>query len=267
VTALTLSRAPRRPALPVPVVLGVREGPRIVLHPLFLTGTALYAVLVYTTAQDRGARGAFELVTDGPTFFSGVLAYFAAHAVASRDRRAHSGELLAAAPTAAAGRVAGLCIGALVPGAVCAVYVLSLHAWNLGRDVYVVVPSPWHLAQAPLTLLGAALLGTMVARLTRVPGAALLVMVAMIVVCMWLDGRPRLRTLSPFTVWPVWTEEGAWAGLHPGSAPWHAGYLLSLCAMAATGAFLREARNRSRVLYVGGAFTAAAVVTGLLQLP
>jgi hypothetical protein len=37
--------------------------------------------------------------------------------------------------------------------------------------------------------------------------------------------------------------------------------------MAATGAFLREARHRFRVLCLGGAFTAAAVAAGLLQLP
>lgn len=265
-TTLTLTHAPRRSGLPVPVALGMQEGRRIVLHPLSLTGLALYAVLVYT-AQERGARGAYELVTDGPTFFAGVLTFFAAHLVASRDRRAHSGELLAAAPTTAAGRVAGLCVGALVPAAVCAGYVLSLHAWNLAREVYVVAPSAWHLAQGPLTLLGAALLGTMVARLTAVPGTPLVVMFAIIVACMWLDGQPLLRTLSPFTPWPVWVPDSAWAGLHPGSAPWHVGYLVSLCAMAASGAFLREAHDRFRVLFVGGAFTAAAVVTGLLQLP
>lgn len=263
----TIAVAPAvSPTLPVPLVLGVREGRRIVLHPLSLIGLALYAVLV-ASAADRGARGAYELVTDGPTFFCGVLTYFAAHLVASRDRRAHSGELLAAAPTPAAGRVAGLCVAALVPAAVCAGYVLALHAWNLARDAYVVAPSFWHLAQGPLTLLGAALLGTMVARLTAAPGVALLVMLAVIVVCMWLNDRPLLQTLSPYTTWPVWVADQRWAGLHPGSAAWHAGYLASLCGMAASGAFLREAHSRLRVLCVGGACTAAAVVTGLLQLP
>jgi hypothetical protein len=266
-TTARVSYQPRRLALPVALVLGMREGRRIVLHPLFLAGLALFAVALYTTAHGRGARGAFELVTDVPTFFHGVLTYFAAHLVASRDRRAHSGELLAAAPTPASGRVAALCVAALVPAAVCAGYVLTLHAWNLARDVYVVAPSAWHLAHGPLTLLGAALLGTMVARLTAVPGAPLLVMVAMVAACMWLDERPLLQTLSPFTTWPVWAADEAWAGLHPGSAPWHVGYLASLCAMAATGAFLREAHHRLRVLGIGGVCTAAAVVTGLLQLP
>ncbi len=55
--------------------------------------------------------------------------------------------------------------------------------------------------------------------------------------------------------------------LNPGSPAWHSAYLLALCAMAARGAFLREAARPRRVLAVCAACTAVAVVTGVLQLP
>jgi hypothetical protein len=101
------------------------------------------------------------------------------------------------------------------------------------------------------------------------PGVALLVMIAMVAVNVWLNNRPEtLQPLATFVPWPRWVSgEHAWAGFHPGSPAWHVAYLASLCAMAATGAFLREARDRFRVLCVGGLCTTAAVVTGILQLP
>jgi hypothetical protein len=73
--------------------------------------------------------------------------------------------------------------------AVCAVLVLSTHAVQSARDLYVVAPGAGHLAQPVATVLGGALLGVMVARLTRLPGAALLVMIAMIAVDVWLRKR------------------------------------------------------------------------------
>ena len=65
----------------------------------------------------------------------------------------------------------------------------------------------------------------------------------------------------------MWTPGGQWGGLNPGSPAWHVGYLLSLCAMAATAAFLRDARSPRRVLLLGAACTGLAVLTGLEQLP
>lgn len=251
---------------PVPVALGLQEGRRILLHPLSLLGLALLALV--TLGNGRvGARGAYDLVTVAPTVFCGVFVYFAAHAVASRDRRAHSGELLGALSAPSTARVAGLCLGALVPALASAAYVLAVHGYSTANGVYVEAPTPWHLAQGPLTVLGGALLGTMVARLVTVPGAALVVMIAMVAANSWVSERDGLQVLGTYMSWPVWEQGEGWHGLQPGSAAWHAGYLASLCAMAASGAFLREARHRFGVLCVGGACTAAAVVTGLLQLP
>jgi hypothetical protein len=139
VTTLTLDARPALSPLPVAVVLGLQEGRRIVLHPIALVGLALMTVLVLVVG-DNGSRDAFEVVSTGPTFFYGVFTYFAANLVASRDRRAHSGQLLAAVPSVRSTRVAGLCLAALVPTALSAAFVAAVHASNLLRGLYVVAP-------------------------------------------------------------------------------------------------------------------------------
>jgi hypothetical protein len=268
-TAAVLASGPGERALPVPVALGLQEGRRIVLHPLSLLGLVLTCTVMLTEGV-RGAREAFEAVSTAPTWFYGTLVYFAAHLVASRDRRARSGELLAAVPASGVQRVAGLCLAALAPTLVAVVSVVALHQYIQAQGLYVVPPNVWHLAQAPLTVLGGALLGIMVARWTRVPGAPLLVMIAMVLLNAWLNGKPEtLQPLATYVPWAVWTpiDTRTWHGMNPGSPQWHVAYLAALCGMAATGAFLREAADRTRVLWIGAVFTAAAVVTGVLQLP
>jgi len=262
---LELGREPR--PLPVPVALGLQEGLRILRHPIAVVGALLTVVLVLAVG-DNGPRDAFEVPVLGPTFYYGVFVYFAANLVASRDRRAHSGELLAATAVPASGRVAALCVGALVPAAACAVFVAAVHLMQSARELYLVSPSVWHLTQAPLTVLGGALLGIMVGRLSRVPGTALLVMVAMVALDVWLNTlSPTAELLGTHRTWAVWVPGAAWAGIHPGSALWHDVYLACLCAMAACGAFLRDTDRRWRVLGIGAALTALAVVPALAQLP
>jgi hypothetical protein len=259
---------PARPLpVPLPVVLGLSEGRRIVQHPISLAGLALLTVLAVVVG-DNGSRDAFDVVSNGPTFFYGVFTYFAAHLVASRDERADSGELLAATPAPATARVAGLCVGALVPAAVCAAFVAVVHGLNLARELYVVSPDVWQLAQGPLTVLGGALLGVMVARLTRVPGVGLLVMVAMVLFNAWISEHDALvQPLGTYVTWATWAPHPEWVGMQPGSPAWHVAYLTVLCAMAACGSFLREASRPGRVLALGAVLTALAVVPAVAQLP
>ena len=272
---MTATTAPSRPellpspperALPVALLLGVAEGRRLVLHPVALLGLVLL-VGIALAQSDNGPRAAFDLASSAATWFYGVPVYFAANLVASRDRRARSGELLAALPSPPGTRVSGLCLAALAPTAVSVVVVATLHALYSGLELYAQAPSVWHLAQGPLTVLGAALLGTMVARLAPVPGAALLVMIAMVLTDAWLTQQLTLQPLSTYVSWPVWDRGEGWNGLQPGHAGWHAGYLASLCGMAAAGAFLRDSTHRARVLGVGALFTVCAAMTGVAQLP
>ncbi len=267
-TAAVLERGGAPRALPVPLVLGLQEGTRILRHPISLVGAAVMITFVLSVG-DNGPADAFDAVSTGSTFFYGVFTYFAANLVSSRDRRAHTGELLAAAPSPATSRVAGLCVGALVPALACALFVVAVHGMQLARGLYEVVPGFFHLAMGPLTVLGAALLGIMVGRLASIPGAALLVMVAMFAWNIWTsnDGVGDSGLLGTYVSWAVYTPAPGWAGLYPGSPGWHDAYLLGLCAMAATGAFLREAARPWRVLALGALFTALTVVAAYLQLP
>lgn len=252
--------------LPAALVLGWQEGRRIVQHPLAVLGLLLTLLPVLVVGDD-GPRDAFDVLSVGPGAYYGVFVYFAAWAVASRDRRTHARELLAPAPVPANTRVAGLCVATLVPAAVCALVVLSVHAMQTARDLYVVAPSAGHLAQPVATVLGGALLGVMVARLTRLPGAALLAMITMIALDVWLVSLENGALLGTFMTWTVYADGPEWTSLNPGSAGWHSAYLLSLCAMAACGALLRESPRPARVLLAGAVCTLTAVVTGLLQLP
>lgn len=265
---LASGTAPAPRPLPLPLVLGWQEGRRLALHPVSLLGLAAWLVAMAMTAGD-GAREAFDGVSALPTWFYGVAVYFAAHLVATRDRRAHSGEWLAALPAGPRLRVTALCLATLVPTGLSAAVVVVAHGVLLDAGTYFIVPSVWHLAQGPVTVLGAALLGTMVARWTSVPGTALLVMAVMVLVDAWLNTRPEtLQNLSTYVTWPAWPVDGnAWAGLNGGSAGWHVAYLLSLCGMAAAGCFLRGTGTTRPALLAGAVLTLAAVVTGLLQLP
>ncbi len=118
----------------------------------------------------------------------------------------------------------------------------------------------------PLSVLGGGLLGVMVARWAPWPGAAALVMVALVTVHISLP--ERLRLLGAYVEFARWGEPSwAWAGVIDGSRGWHAIYLLALCGMAATGALLVDARRRMPVLLLGAVLTGCAVVAGWAQLP
>lgn len=254
--------------LPVALVLAGHEGVRIVRHPLAVA--ALLAVVATLVAASRdSAYDAFVTVTTATTWFYGVAVFFVAHLLATRDRRAGLAELVGTTPAPAATRVAALCGAAFVPTALSVAVVAVADAVLTSLDSYAFQadPSFWHLATGPLTVLGGALLGTAVGRWTAVPGAGVVVMVALVLANAWLNGRPEaLHLLGPYVSWPVWTD-GDWAGLYTGSPGWHVGYLVALCALAGAGCFLREDVARWRVLGAGGAAAALAVVAGVAQLP
>lgn len=262
---LVTDDAPRMPA--PELVLAWAEGRRMLRHPATLLG--LVVALWYGVAiAPNGPRDAFDIATAGLTFFLGVPVYFAANLVASRDRRAHSGELLAAAPVPEQRRVQALCLAALLPAAAAMSLTVLAHTVLLETGSYEVVPGFWHLVTAPVTVLGAALLGIMVARWLPVPGASALVMVAMIA---WnVVWSPRIDDLAPlgtYMSWSRWSENSYWAGFLPGSPAWHVGYLLGLCAMAVAGALLPGAASRGRVLAAGAGLTALAAWMAAVQLP
>lgn len=255
-----------RKPVPAVLVLAAQEGRRMALHPLVLVGVLVsigYAVRI----ADNGPTDAFEIVASMITFLVGVPAFFAANLIASRDRRAGSTELLASAPVPAQVRTWALCLGAAVPAGLALALVAVAHAAFQQLGYYEAVPSAWHVVTGPVTVLGGALLGVMVARWLPVPGAAALVMIAMFAYNIALsNGAERNRPLGTFVTWARWTDDPVWAGYFAGSPSWHVAYLLGLCAMAVTGALLPGARRRWLVLLAGAGLTAVTAVLGSVQL-
>ena len=269
-TRLPVTRGPAdsRPRRLVPLQVARFEARRLTLHPLLLCGTAFLLAAVVTIPDD-GADNVYDVVTTGPTFFMGMFVYFAANLTASRARRHRCDEHHASFPSPPLQRTAGLCLATLGPATVAAGIVLGALVWNgVVADRLVVWPGIAELAAGPLTVVGGGLLGIMIARWLPFPMASVAVMVALVAANVWVNTKPEtLQLLGPYASFSRYTEGASWAGVYPGSFEWHAVYLVALCAMAATGALLPEARRKLPVLAAGAAFTVAAVLAGLAQLP
>lgn len=250
----------------VAVALGLAEAVRMVRHPVMLTGLAL-GTLMMSVAGGDGPSSAFDAPTTGPTFFFGVFAFFAANLVATRDRRADGEEVLAPVPADRLTRTAGACLGALGPALLTTIVMTGVIVAYRILGYFEVEPTLVHLTQGPLSVLGGALLGVLVARWAPYPGAALVVMVAMVAWNLFTSNTSDLAPLGTYTTWAVYTDDGSWAGVHPGSPGWHDAYLTALCGMAAVGALLRDAANRLPLLVLGAALTLAAAGSGWSALP
>lgn len=265
-----LSRAPeavRRRTTPVPVELGRAQAARLARHPLVLVALAWTGVGTVGSG-DYGPRTMYTLVTDVPTFLVGPFLFFAANLLASRERRHGIEEWLDSMPATSADRTLAAQLAVMGPLALVTALVLAALTVSLSTDRFVSTPPALEILSGLLPLLGAGLLGVMVARWLPWPGTAALVMVALVALHIWLNDRHEL--FGAFVEWAAWSasgNSGTWAGVIEGSRGWHVVYVLALCAMAATGAHLMHAWRKLPVLALGGAFTAAAVVAGWAQLP
>ena len=256
----------------VPRVLAAHEGRRLLLHPVMLLGFAMLFLAAggELVAEGGGPRQAFSLVDSAVTFFPGVFAILAAHLVASRDERAGGEDLLDPLPGQREDRVLGLCLGSLLPALVAQALVLVAHVALLGLGRYEVVPGVWHLVQAPVTVLGACLLGTMIA--TWLPARSVAVMSVLVVVAVNVylvsdpaDDRALLGLMVSCAAWG--DDADRWGGVIAGSPAWHVIYLLGLCGLAAAGAWFRVARRRLVPLAFGLVALAVAVTGAVVQLP
>jgi hypothetical protein len=265
----SLAAAPgarRGSPLPVWVVLGTIEVRRLVRHPVFLGCLAFMAITAGVDLRP-GPREAYSVTTGVASFFLGPFTFFAANLLASRDRRHRTEEWLSALPARRQQRTGAALLACFGPAAVATLLMLVAYVGFSAAGIFVRDPHPLELLSAPLCVLGGGLLGVMVARWAPWPGAAALVMVALVVVHVSLG--ERLRLLGAYVEFARYapTSLSDWAGVIDGSRGWHVVYLVALCAMAATGALLVDARRRLPVLAVGGALTACAVVAGWAQLP
>ena len=255
--------------LPVARELALAEARRIVTDPLVLLGTALFCAMIVVSSGEGPGSGYDGLLT-GPTFFIGVFTYFAAHLAASRPQRHRCRDEHASLPAPTVARTAGLCLAAIGPALLAVVLMALVLAWYAaGRVDLPVWPSAVELAAGPLTVLGGALLGIMVARWLPFPTAPVLVMIAVVAVTFVLSEAwgGRYALLAPYATFSVYVDDGSWGGHTAGSPTWHAVYLAALCGLAACGALLRDVRRPVLPLLAGAALGVLTVVAGLAQLP
>lgn len=269
--AVRLVAAP--PVRSVTPVLALREARRLLLHPFTLVGFAVYVVAtVSTVAADQGPRSAFETVAMVQAFYPGMMLILSGTMLATRDLRAGSAEVLGPLPGRAEERVKALLLAALGPALVGLVLSGALHVVYLGLDRYAAVPEGvpglWHLLGGPVTLLGATTFGVMIGVWLPSRVTAVLGLVALIVYNLALDSRGEYRLLGMAVSWAEWgLYADNWAGVMDGSPALHVVYLLALCGMAASAAWVRVADRRTAPVATGLVSLAVAVTAGIGQLP
>jgi hypothetical protein len=261
--------APAVPTAPLARVATLRtlaavEARRYARHPLFLIGVAL---LIYLTATESYAG--FDARSGGSTFipaFSlGVLGMFVAYGLTRS--MAHSTEAVDTAPADGITRTAALCLACLVPGAVALAWVawsyMAMSLWSATESAAISpVERAAIFAAAVVYAVGGPLVGVMVGRWTRFPGAGLLAAVALVGWSVLAGGgglampASRLSNLvrlsNPFTMWDSSDGPGEPLWIAGGSPVWYLLYITLLCGLAATMAMLHEAsgRQRSRLVRV-----------------
>jgi hypothetical protein len=244
-TPTVVRRVPR--AWPAVRALGLVEGRRLLTHPLVLAGAGL-GVFATGFGEDSTARY-LELTGAGRSaLYLPMLVLFAAHLNATRARRADADDLVGAAALSPAGRTLASCLaGALTAGVVLVALLVALLAYRVLGVEPVRWPGPFELLALPLSLLGAATLGTMLARWLPWRGILPPVLVLLVGVSIALDSDKgeQMRLFGCFVNLIDSDGPRLLTSLPLHLTAGHAGYLAGLAAMATVGAVLRDTRSRA----------------------
>jgi hypothetical protein len=256
------------PPVRVVPVLARAEAVRLLLHPVTLVGYGLWALMTSTLWWGDPPRplDVFESVGSALSWMPGVLMILVGYLVATREHRAGTIDVLGSLPSQEPERVRALCLASLAPGAVA--LVLNLALTGVLQDRFAQSPTVPQLLQAPLTVVGATLLGVMVAAWAPVAFAPALTVVVMIGAHVALGSDPVASLFGPAVFWAEWGVTGGelWHGFIGGSHWWHLAYVVGLCGLAAAAAIVRSVRTRA-VVTAGFAVLAVTVLAAVLQLP
>jgi hypothetical protein len=254
------------------------EAKRLARHPVFLVGVVLaFVVLGLMFASDDPSVVDMLSIPVIPAFFIGLTSLIAtARLTRSTDTAV---EAVATAPGSEAHRTAALAMACLVPFAAGLAFVVTL---VVGASVKGVEPQEWWfatmpdwqvwsilLALGPVACLGGGLLGVLTGRWVSFPGAAAVVVVAIVVLCMVgqlgvaYEGMSELRLWVPWAMFHSGSESDGTQVLYAGNPLFYLGYLLCLCAAAALVAMWHD--RSARTPRLRGAI-GAVVVAGLACL-
>ena len=255
------------------------EARRLARHPVFVVGVVLaftILALMYFL-DDREVFVDLLSIPVIPAFFIGLTSLVAM----ARLTRSTEGavEAVGTAPGTEARRTAALAIACLVPFVVGLLFIAVEIAMANARGV---APQEWWfgtmpdwqvwsilLALGPVACLGGALLGVLTGRWIRFPGAASVVVVALVALCLVgqmpiaYGDSSELRLWLPWAMFHSGTMEDGSAVLFAGNPGFYLGYVLCLCAAAALFAIWHDSSARTNRLrsVIGG-----VAVVGLVCL-
>jgi hypothetical protein len=262
------------------------EARRLARHPVFLVGVVLaFAILTLMFfLDDRPVFVDLLSIPVIPAFFIGLTSLVATARLTRSTETAV--EAVATAPGTESRRTTALALACLVPMAAGLAFIGVELAMAAARGV---APQEWWFGTLPgwqvwsillalggVSCFGGALLGVLTGRWVRFPGAAAVVVVAVVAICMVgqlpiaAGDSSELRLWLPWAMFHSGTMDDATALMYAGNPAAYLGYLLCLCALAALAAVwhdraARTARLRAAiggVLVVALACLALAITTG-----
>jgi hypothetical protein len=284
--AIGSTRPPRLRLLSPIIALGRTEAVRVLTSPAILLLVAYLVVMVgfETITATDGSRGfrnraaMAEVMATFCIFLLGPITFVSIHLAATSARRSGSDRLLVATPVDQRRRDLGLCLGVLAGPALLALVFAAAAAVVAGAGrlvpgidwIWTIGPWRWtDVLQVPAIVLGAGILGVVVARWVVFPGSLVLGFVALIVGTGWLQASPGALAvrpwLAPYVAIRWWSNEEVWVLF--GSPGWHTAYLFALSGLGVCVVALRHRERRGRWLVAGAVAVALVVTTGLLQLP
>ncbi len=255
------------------------EARRLARHPVFLVGAVLaYVVLgLMYFLDDAPHLGDLLSMPVVPAFFIGLPSLVAVARLTRSTEAAE--EAVGTAPGTEAQRTTALALACLVPfaaglGWIVVLLVLAQARPPAPQEWWFATMPDWQvwsilLALGPVASLGGALLGLVVGRWLRFPGAAAVVVVALVAVDMvgqlgvFYTDHSELRLWVPWAMFHSGTETDGTAAVGAGNPAFYLGYLLCLCAASALVARWHDRTARSTRLRAG---IAAVTVLGLVSL-
>jgi hypothetical protein len=264
-----LARLPRVwgvAAVPLPVALAGLDTRRLALRPSTLLVLYVLSRIFFPALP---ATDAYEGVNRTVGFSLGLLGVFVLVVLASIAGRDRDLELVEATPARLRTRLLSwvLLLSVL---ALLEYGVLALLRFGRAEPVYgAFLPNAWELTQGPIMLLGAGLLGVLLARL--LPGW-LAAPVGAVVVVGWvgvLSGAfERTSMLAPVIEWVQYHDDpDALMTIEPGSFGWHNAYLLGMCGLGVVALMLTVPGRRRGLVAAGVVLTVGTVVAGALAIP
>ena len=261
--------------------LARREAWRLVTSPAILV-MAVYFLLIggvgavqdWRELADRSAWA--EFIAYVSLLLLGPVTYISAHLVATSARRSGANAQIDAAPMERRRRDLALCLGVLIGPGVVALSLALLGAWLASGVVFsdpdgptIVEWSVTDVAQVPALVLGAGILGVVVARWLHFPGSLLVGFLGMCALTLWMMAPPLPATRPWFSWFALisWFSDVDTAVTPTPSMAWHVAYLVAWSGVGVCAVALHHTGGR-RPWYLGlGVAVIVLAATGLAQLP